>query len=95
MRSGPRSRLSSGAVSEVSVSLRGPLVEAEFLARSNRFVVHARLAGGEVVVAHLPDAGRLRELLLPGRRLWLRPASETARPVRKTGWSVALVSCHA
>lgn len=79
-------------MAEVSVSLRGPLVEAEFEARPNRFVVHARLGGGEVVVAHLADPGRLRELLLPGRRLWLRPASESARPVRKTFWSVALVA---
>lgn len=83
-----------------------PLAEARFVARPNRFVVHARLAAprevggaGEArkveapVVAHLPDPGRLRELLLPDRPLWLRPAPapEAGRPPRKTRWTVALV----
>ncbi len=73
----------------VAVPLGGPLVAARFVARPNRFVVHARLrAGGEPVVAHLADPGRLRELLVPGRRLWLRPASD---PARKTRWSAVLV----
>lgn len=74
----------------VSVPLRGPLVEARFEERPNRFVVHARLAGGGEAVAHLPDPGRLKELLVPGRRLWLRRADPEARPPRKTHWSVAL-----
>lgn len=47
-----------------------------------------RAAGGEVVEAHLPDPGRLEELLVPGRRLLLRPA---ARPGRRTDWTVLLV----
>jgi sugar fermentation stimulation protein A len=80
-----------------------PLAEARFVARPNRFVVHARLAqaveaaepadSDDPVVAHLPDPGRLRELLLPGRRLWLRPAPEPEadRAPRKTRWTVALV----
>lgn len=73
----------------VAVSLGGPLVEARFVARPNRFVVHARLAGdGKMAVAHLADPGRLREMLVPGRRLWLRPSSD---PARKTRWSAVLV----
>jgi len=68
--------------------LRGPLVEARFLERPNRFIVHARLANGRRAVAHLADPGRLVELLVPGRRLWLRPAAD---PLRKTRWSAALV----
>jgi sugar fermentation stimulation protein A len=68
--------------------LPGPLREARFLERPNRFVVQARLGNGRRVVAHLADPGRLRELLLPGRRLWLRRASE---PHRKTQWSAVLV----
>lgn len=84
-----RQDAAAGAGGPVAVSLRGPLVEARFVARPNRFVVHARLvAGGEPVVAHLADPGRLRELLLPDRPLWLRPAAD---PARKTRWSVALV----
>lgn len=53
----------------------GELVEALFVARPNRFVIEARLAG-ETVRAHLADRGRLTEALQPRRRLLLarRPA---------------------
>ncbi len=43
---------------------------------------------GDEVVCHLPDPGRLNELLIEGKRLWLRPAD---RPSRKTDYSVLLV----
>ncbi len=66
----------------------GPLREARFLERPNRFVVHARLGNGRRVVAHLADPGKLRELLVPGRRLQLRRATD---PTRKTQWSAVLV----
>ena len=42
-----------------------------------------------MVIAHLADPGRLRELLLPDRRVWLRRATVDGK--RKTEWSVALV----
>lgn len=66
-----------------------PLVEARFASRPNRFVVHARLDGGAEVVAHLADPGRLKELLVPGRRMGLRPA--TPSPLRRTRWTAVLV----
>ncbi len=66
-----------------------PLVQARFLERPNRFVIRASLAeGGKTVTAHLADPGRLRELLLSGKRLWLRKADN---PARKTRWSAVLV----
>jgi sugar fermentation stimulation protein A len=37
----------------------------------------------------MADPGRLRELLVPGRRVWLRPAPEP--PGRRTRWSAVLV----
>lgn len=43
---------------------------AEYLRRLNRFVVECRLAN-EVVEAHLPNPGRMWELLFPGRRMYL------------------------
>jgi sugar fermentation stimulation protein A len=61
--------------------------------RPNRFLVRARLEAepGEskegVVEAHLPDPGRLRELLLPDVRLWLEPARN---PERRTRWTLRL-----
>jgi sugar fermentation stimulation protein A len=42
-----------------------------------------------VVEAHMADPGRLRELLLPGRRVWLRPAAPA--PTRRTAWTAMLV----
>ena len=76
-------------VTELRLAMPGPLHEASFIERPNRFVVHCRLANGSKTVrAHLPDPGRLRELLVPGRRLWLRHHDD---PARRTAWSALLV----
>jgi sugar fermentation stimulation protein A len=64
----------------VSVPIVGPLVRATFLERPNRFVLVCRLEAGDVVRAHLPDPGRLRELLMPGAPVWLRPAPAAGSP---------------
>lgn len=66
---------------------------ATFLTRLNRFVVRARLRDGESVTAHLADPGRLKELLLPGAELRLRPAPTGSE--RTTRFSVALVRAPA
>ena len=71
------------------VAWGAPLMEARFRARPNRFVVHAEVAGVGEVVAHLADPGRLRELLVPGRRMGLRP--EAPSPTRATAWTALLV----
>ncbi len=47
-------------------------VPGTLVSRLNRFVVECSMRGGNVR-AHLPNPGRLRELLLPGRRVWLVP----------------------
>ena len=62
-------------------------VTARFLRRPNRFVVHAALEDGEEVRAHLPNPGRMEEILEAGRTLGLEPA---ARDDRKTDWSAVL-----
>ncbi len=41
------------------------------------------------MTAHLADPGRLRELLVPGRRMGLR--REAPSPTRKTGWTALVV----
>ena len=74
------------------VSLEGPLAPARFVERPNRFLVRCRLEGtvhdaGRLVEAHLPDPGRLSELLVADARLRLRPADS---PSRKTDWTVVL-----
>lgn len=63
------------------------LVEGIFLSRLNRFTVLADVSGTRSLV-HLANSGRLHEVLVPGARIYLRPA---ARPGRKTGYDLALV----
>lgn len=63
------------------------LLPASFLRRPNRFVVHAVLEDGEEVCAHLPNPGRMEEILAEGRTLQLEPAD---RADRKTDWSAVL-----
>jgi sugar fermentation stimulation protein A len=41
------------------------LLPATFLKRPNRFVAHLNYEGHEII-AHVPDPGRLKELLIPG-----------------------------
>lgn len=51
--------------------------------------MQATLRNGRQVLAHLADPGRLRELLLPGAALRLRPVPQSA--TRRTRYSVVLV----
>ena len=71
------------------IPIPGKLQEAVFVERPNRFLVRCRPRGQEEPVdAHLADPGRLRELLIPGVRIWLLPASGEKR---KTRWTALLV----
>ncbi len=73
----------------VRVAIPGPLEEASFLERPNRFLVVCRLQRtGEVVAAHLADPGRLKELLLPEARIWVR-AAEPRKATAAAGDEVA------
>jgi sugar fermentation stimulation protein A len=65
----------------------GPLVRARFLQRDNRFRVQVQI-DDRVEAAYLANPGRLTELLVSGRTLWLRPAQS---PNRKTDYDVTLV----
>ncbi|MCD6284663.1 MAG: DNA/RNA nuclease SfsA [Anaerolineae bacterium] len=74
------------SLNEVGVDL-GTLVEGTFLTRSNRFRVEVRV-GRQVTSAHLANPGRLEELLIPNRTVWLKRAD---RPHRKTDYDLVLV----
>jgi sugar fermentation stimulation protein A len=50
--------------------LFGPIVRGTFQSRPNRFVIRCATAGGNVE-AYMPNPGRLWELLLPGRTVYL------------------------
>lgn len=54
---------------------------ANYLRRLNRFVVECALAD-EVVQAHLPNPGRMWELLFPGRTLYLVPSEGVGKSTR-------------
>lgn len=58
--------------------ITGEKVEAEFIARLNRFVAKVRL-NNEVIDVHVPNSGRLKELLIPGARVILRVSSNPTR----------------
>lgn len=55
-----------------------PLIEGTFVERLNRFAVHVEL-DGRLVKAHLANSGRLKELLVKGRRAYLSPALSSLR----------------
>lgn len=71
----------------VEVKVEGNLVEARFVVRDNRFRATVEVAGQEVW-AHLPNSGRLGELLVPGQRVLL---IERPRAKRKTAFDLSLV----
>ncbi|TMS40827.1 MAG: DNA/RNA nuclease SfsA [Methanobacterium sp.] len=64
------------------------ILAGTFQERPNRFTVKFNM-GNETELAHLRDPGRLTELLLPGVKLLLRPAQNTAN--RKTKYDVLAV----
>ena len=55
----------------IEMNIDHKFIEAEFLERPNRFLTRVRL-DGKIVDSHLPDPGRLKELLIPGARLLLK-----------------------
>ena len=62
-------------------------IQAVFLKRLNRFSVQVRL-NGRIEEAHLPNSGRLGELLVQERRCYVFPADN---PIRKTRYDLAMI----
>ena len=67
--------------------LEWELLEAEFVDRPNRFLTRIKY-NGEVVKSHLPDPGRLKELLISGVTLLIK---KEGNPNRKTKFSTQAV----
>ncbi len=72
------------------MKIEGPLIKGRFHSRPNRFLTVVEI-NGELVQSHLPDPGRLKELLLPDAELYLRPVSDEIH--RKTRFTTVMV-CH-
>ncbi|MEC9488723.1 MAG: hypothetical protein UMV23_04520, partial [Halanaerobium sp.] len=64
-----------------------PLVTATFLSRPNRFIAEVEVEG-KISLVHVPNTGRMRELLVPGAPIALRRA---AGKKRKTEFDLSLV----
>ncbi len=58
-----------------------------FLARPNRFIAHVEI-GGRREICHVKNTGRCRELLIPGRTVYLE---RSENPARKTKYDLIAV----
>lgn len=63
-------------------------VPGKFVQRKNRFVAVVEMNNGRRSEAHVPNSGRLGELLVPGYDVMVA----SARPGRKTAYDLALVN---
>ena len=70
------------------MNIEGPLVSGTFIERPNRFITLVKI-DRKIVRSHLPDPGRLKELLIPGVEVLLMPASSLEN--RKTKFSTIMV----
>ena len=69
--------------------LYGNIVTGAFIMRTNRFVIHAEI-DGRMEICHMPNPGRMRELLFPGVKMYLvksrNPLNRTA--IVLSAWNV-------
>jgi len=63
------------------------LEQGFFLRRDNRFRATV-IVDGQEAWAHVPNSGRLTDLFVPDRPVWLARATN---PARKTGYDMKLV----
>ncbi len=66
------------------MNLYKEIVEAIFIERTNRFVVHANIHGKNEI-CHMPNPGRMRELLFPGVTLYAVPSDN---PLNRTSYRI-------
>ncbi|WP_280768762.1 DNA/RNA nuclease SfsA [Salipaludibacillus daqingensis] len=76
-------------MTKVKINYSSLMVPSYFVERINRFMIKCKLKeSGEKVEAHLPDSGRLKELLIEGQEVYLLPNDN---PKRKTRFSAVCV----
>lgn len=61
-----------------------PVEIGYFISRPNRFIAFVSIHGKEER-CHMPNPGRMWELLYPGTKLYVR---HSAKPERRTAWDV-------
>lgn len=65
-------------------------IQAVFIKRLNRFAIECSIDGRRTI-AHLPNPGRLWELLFPGTKIYLSENKESDFPGRKTRYTAIAV----
>ena len=73
------------------MKIPGPLIKGSFVDRPNRFLTIVKIKN-RYVESHLPDPGRLKEILTPGRVLFLRKHSSNIK--RKTKFTTVLTDIN-
>jgi len=71
------------------MKINGPLYRALLISRPNRFITIVDL-NGKIEESHLPDPGRLDEILKPGVEVYLMPAKNKSK--RKTKYSTVMAN---
>ena len=71
----------------MDLALTSNLIEAEFVDRPNRFLSLVKI-DGKIHESHVPDPGRLKELLFPGARVMVEPKKGSHR---KTKFATVMV----
>ena len=74
-------------IERIYMKLNYDIYYGNFLKRPNRFIAHIDLAGNEII-SHVPNTGRLRELLYPGAEVML---SYHPSKTRKTQYELRMV----
>ena len=73
------------------MKIEGPLIKGSFIERPNRFLTIVKV-DNKYLKSHLPDPGRLKEILIPGRELFLR--KEKYSQNRKTKYTTVLTNIN-
>lgn len=64
------------------------LITGKFIRKVNRFTVEVQLDSGEYVLAHIANTGRMQELLINGRKAYLKFVN---KPERKTKYDFLFI----
>jgi len=69
--------------------IKHKFIDAEFINRPNRFLTRVKV-GSEIIESHLPDPGRLKELLIPGAQVLLKYENSVNRKTKFSTQAVYL-----
>lgn len=59
----------------------GEVIEGIFISRPNRFIAEV-MVEGEIIIAHVKNTGRLKELLVSGRKCFIKKATNLNRKTK-------------